>query len=180
MAVNNVFPIPGFADGAVTACYFTNWSQYRQGDGRFTVSNVDPFLCTHIIYAFAAIDDAKLTLTHTEWNDVPTRWDKGRSYLMITPHIVGHPRCPLELMCVEFPGHVHGGARGGGGAQGERMPPEIWFAPCLPKVKFSSSFQFYLSFKEVFPKDSRLFIFNIFCYFSEVVMEESAFYYKSI
>ncbi|XP_024149531.1 chitotriosidase-1 [Oryzias melastigma] len=38
-------------------CYFTNWSQYRTGNGKFLPSNIDPNLCTHLIYAFAGIND---------------------------------------------------------------------------------------------------------------------------
>ncbi|XP_030634183.1 acidic mammalian chitinase-like [Chanos chanos] len=48
-------------------CYMTNWSQYRPGAGRFTPENVDPFLCTHVIYALATIKDNKLTTM--QWND---------------------------------------------------------------------------------------------------------------
>ncbi|XP_076309101.1 putative chitinase 10 [Tachypleus tridentatus] len=33
-------------------CYYTNWSQYRQNIGKFYPEDVDPFLCTHIIFAF--------------------------------------------------------------------------------------------------------------------------------
>ncbi|XP_030277720.1 acidic mammalian chitinase-like [Sparus aurata] len=49
-------------------CYFTNWSQYRPGTGRFLPSNVDPNLCTHLIYAFAIISPSS-ELTTYEWND---------------------------------------------------------------------------------------------------------------
>lgn len=50
-------------------CYVTNWSQYRQGSARFLPENVDPFLCTHIIYAFAYIDKNTLTIRTIEEND---------------------------------------------------------------------------------------------------------------
>ncbi|KAM6977589.1 acidic mammalian chitinase-like [Aplochiton taeniatus] len=49
-------------------CYFTNWSQYRPGNGRYTPANVDPNLCTHLIYAFSVINDLNELVTH-EWND---------------------------------------------------------------------------------------------------------------
>lgn len=50
-------------------CYVTNWSQYRASYGRFLPENVDPFLCTHVVYAFAYIDKVTLTITTVEEND---------------------------------------------------------------------------------------------------------------
>ncbi|KAL0181241.1 hypothetical protein M9458_024160, partial [Cirrhinus mrigala] len=49
-------------------CYFTNWSQYRPGIGKYMPANVDPFLCTHLLYAFAMINYANELVTY-EWND---------------------------------------------------------------------------------------------------------------
>ncbi|XP_074833396.1 chitotriosidase-1-like isoform X2 [Carettochelys insculpta] len=48
-------------------CYFTNWSQYRPAQGRFLPENIDPHLCTHLIYAFAGMNNHQLTTV--EWND---------------------------------------------------------------------------------------------------------------
>ncbi|XP_001372881.2 acidic mammalian chitinase isoform X1 [Monodelphis domestica] len=49
-------------------CYFTNWAQYRPGLGRFKPENIDPCLCTHLIYAFAGMSNNEITTI--EWNDV--------------------------------------------------------------------------------------------------------------
>uniref|UniRef100_G3WGV6 Acidic mammalian chitinase n=1 Tax=Sarcophilus harrisii TaxID=9305 RepID=G3WGV6_SARHA len=49
-------------------CYFTNWAQYRPGLGRFKPENIDPCLCTHLIYAFAGMRNNEITTI--EWNDV--------------------------------------------------------------------------------------------------------------
>ncbi|XP_067863876.1 acidic mammalian chitinase-like [Heptranchias perlo] len=49
-------------------CYFTNWSQYRPGLGKYMPENVDPCLCTHLLYAFAGMKDNEITTI--EWNDV--------------------------------------------------------------------------------------------------------------
>uniref|UniRef100_A0A8C6WZ21 Acidic mammalian chitinase n=1 Tax=Neogobius melanostomus TaxID=47308 RepID=A0A8C6WZ21_9GOBI len=49
-------------------CYFTNWSQYRPGEGRFVPDHVDPKLCTHLIYAFSIISPSNELSTY-EWND---------------------------------------------------------------------------------------------------------------
>lgn len=42
-------------------CYMTSWSIKRPGAGKFTPDNIDPSLCTHVIYAFGSLKDFKLT-----------------------------------------------------------------------------------------------------------------------
>ena len=37
-------------------CYLTNWSHKRPGQGQFNPEDLDPFLCTHVIYAFANLN----------------------------------------------------------------------------------------------------------------------------
>ncbi|XP_009886537.1 PREDICTED: acidic mammalian chitinase-like isoform X1 [Charadrius vociferus] len=51
----------------VLSCYFTNWAQYRPGLGKFMPDNIDPCLCTHLLYAFAGMSNNKITTY--EWND---------------------------------------------------------------------------------------------------------------
>ncbi|ELU07697.1 hypothetical protein CAPTEDRAFT_96206, partial [Capitella teleta] len=48
-------------------CYFPNWSQYRGGNGKFTGSDIDPHLCSHLIVAFGLMESN--TVTYLEWND---------------------------------------------------------------------------------------------------------------
>ncbi|XP_041371550.1 proteoglycan 4-like [Gigantopelta aegis] len=50
-------------------CYYTNWSQYRKQPARFFPFNIDPFLCTHLIFAFAKVD-YNGHLAPYEWNDI--------------------------------------------------------------------------------------------------------------
>ncbi|XP_015280386.1 PREDICTED: acidic mammalian chitinase-like [Gekko japonicus] len=49
-------------------CYFTNWAQYRPGLGKFKPDNIDPCLCTQLIYAFAGMKNNEIATI--EWNDV--------------------------------------------------------------------------------------------------------------
>jgi chitinase len=54
----------------IIGCYFTNWSQHRQGVGHFVPSNIDPSLCTHLYYAFANIDIKTRSPSPFEINDI--------------------------------------------------------------------------------------------------------------
>lgn len=36
-------------------CYLTNWSHRRPGAGKFVPEDIDPTLCTHIVYSFATL-----------------------------------------------------------------------------------------------------------------------------
>ncbi|CAG2250392.1 E3.2.1.14 [Mytilus edulis] len=56
-------------------CFFTNWSQYRTGIGKYTADKIDPFLCTHVIYAFAKVSGN--TIQSYEENDI-TKSSKGQ------------------------------------------------------------------------------------------------------
>ncbi|XP_048208099.1 oviduct-specific glycoprotein [Perognathus longimembris pacificus] len=38
-------------------CYFTNWAHSRPGPASIWPHDLDPFLCTHLIFAFASMDD---------------------------------------------------------------------------------------------------------------------------
>nr|XP_027225076.1 chitotriosidase-1-like [Penaeus vannamei] len=56
---------------AVTICYFGSWAVWRQGAGRYDVGDIDPFLCTHLIYGFAEISTATWEVEAMEpYNDL--------------------------------------------------------------------------------------------------------------
>ena len=44
-------------------CYFSNWAGLRSGDGRFIPENIDARLCSHVVYAFAKLDEDSLSMT---------------------------------------------------------------------------------------------------------------------
>ena len=52
-------------------CYFTNWAWYRPGVGKYKAEDVDPSLCTHIVYGFAVLDYSTLKIKpHDTWADI--------------------------------------------------------------------------------------------------------------
>ncbi|UXI16054.1 hypothetical protein NH340_JMT01997 [Sarcoptes scabiei] len=48
-------------NGKKLVCYYTNWSQYRPKEGKYLPEDIDPFLCTHIIFSFGWMKANKLT-----------------------------------------------------------------------------------------------------------------------
>ncbi|MCL4168009.1 UNVERIFIED_CONTAM: hypothetical protein GTU68_001441, partial [Idotea baltica] len=48
-------------------CYHTNWAQYRSGKGKNFPKDIDPKLCSHLIYSFAKLNGNNLATY--EWND---------------------------------------------------------------------------------------------------------------
>ncbi|KAM9211844.1 chitinase-3-like protein 1 isoform 2-T2 [Dugong dugon] len=65
-------------------CYYTSWSQYRKGDASCFPDNIDPFLCTHVIYSFANISNNEIDTW--EWNDV-TLYDTLNSLKNRNPNL---------------------------------------------------------------------------------------------
>jgi chitinase len=51
-------------------CFFASWAGYRNGDGSFKPTNIDPSLCTHVNYAFLGVNaDGTLKILDS-WNEV--------------------------------------------------------------------------------------------------------------
>ncbi|GJQ78433.1 hypothetical protein Trydic_g11554 [Trypoxylus dichotomus] len=57
--------------GKVVACYWSTWSIYRPGRGKFQLEDVNPTLCTHLIFAFTLLDDKDSSIkTIGTWTDL--------------------------------------------------------------------------------------------------------------
>ncbi|KAG8229433.1 hypothetical protein J437_LFUL000955 [Ladona fulva] len=65
-------------DKKVVVCYYGSWAVYRPGAGSFDVEDIDPFLCTHIIYGFAGLSDFKgIMVSLDPWNDLEEDYGLG-------------------------------------------------------------------------------------------------------
>uniref|UniRef100_A0A3Q3JHE2 Acidic mammalian chitinase n=1 Tax=Monopterus albus TaxID=43700 RepID=A0A3Q3JHE2_MONAL len=62
-------------------CYYNSLAENREEDGKFTISDVDPNQCTHLIYAFSDINNANKLVpssatdfqSYKSFNDLKTR-----------------------------------------------------------------------------------------------------------
>lgn len=67
-------PLKPKSDYFKIVCYFTNWAWYRQGQGKYLPEDIDPELCTHIVYGFAVLDFSNLIIkAHDSWADFDNR-----------------------------------------------------------------------------------------------------------
>lgn len=51
-------------------CYYTNWSVYRPGEAKFTPQNINPYLCTHLIYAFGGFTKENTLKPFDKYQDI--------------------------------------------------------------------------------------------------------------
>lgn len=58
-------------------CYYGSWAVYRPGNGKFPVEEIDPFLCTHIIYGFTGLSHDNKIRPLDPYNDLKENWGKG-------------------------------------------------------------------------------------------------------
>lgn len=85
--ISTVKPNPGTTPGPGTStfpsgkdefkvvCYFTNWAWYRQSGGKYLPGDIDPDLCTHVIYGFAVLDTDQLIIKpHDTWADLDNKF----------------------------------------------------------------------------------------------------------
>lgn len=65
------------AEDLKIVCYYGAWSVYRPAPFNFSVSDIDPFSCTHLIYSFAGLDPDSLTIMSLDTEEDIT---KGKSF----------------------------------------------------------------------------------------------------
>jgi len=51
-------------------CYYTNWSVYRPGTAKFTPQNINPYLCTHLVYAFGGLTRENSLRPYDKYQDI--------------------------------------------------------------------------------------------------------------
>ncbi|MCL4142353.1 UNVERIFIED_CONTAM: hypothetical protein GTU68_009160 [Idotea baltica] len=55
-------------------CYYSSWAQYREEDGELAADEIDPYICTHLIYCFIGLDSTNYDSIEVldEWGDLPS------------------------------------------------------------------------------------------------------------
>lgn len=66
-------------------CFFSSWAWYKPSDGKFFPEDIDPSLCTHIIYSFALLDNETLLMKSSdEWTDIDNKFYHRVTHLKYT------------------------------------------------------------------------------------------------
>ena len=73
-------------------CYFTNWAWHR-AEAQYAPENIDPSLCTHVMYQYAVLDPNSLTL---ESFDERTDFENSESFELCPPRDLCW--CPLKSL----------------------------------------------------------------------------------
>lgn len=58
-------------------CYYGTWSTYRSSNGKFDVENIDPYLCTHLIYSFVGITESGGVRIMDPYLDLKDNYGRG-------------------------------------------------------------------------------------------------------
>lgn len=59
-------------------CYYTNWSIYRPGTAKFSPQNINPYLCTHLIYAFGGFTKDNALKPFDKYQDIEKGIEKKK------------------------------------------------------------------------------------------------------
>lgn len=83
--------------GRLVVCYVSAWSVYRPGRGSWSLDNLDPTLCTHLVYAFAGLDNETYTIRSLdEFHDLEDNYGRG-TYKKMTSLKNRYPHLRVSL-----------------------------------------------------------------------------------
>ena len=92
----------------MVVCYFGSWAFYRPKEGKFTISNIDPKLCTHVVYAFAGLDETSHKIRSLDPNlDLQAAGGHGKSSEKGEMLLINRPM--PSLLFLSSPTHYSGG-----------------------------------------------------------------------
>ncbi|XP_046974883.1 probable chitinase 2 [Vanessa cardui] len=70
--------LAGSSHDKVIVCYVSRWSVYRPGAGSFDIFDIEPSLCTHLIYCFVGLDQDTFKITNIDpYQDLEINDGKG-------------------------------------------------------------------------------------------------------
>ncbi|XP_053610202.1 mucin-2 isoform X2 [Plodia interpunctella] len=64
------FATPALSSEPRVVCYYTNWSVYRPGTAKFNPQNINPYLCTHLVYAFGGFTTENALKPFDKYQDI--------------------------------------------------------------------------------------------------------------
>lgn len=64
----------------IVVCYYGSWAVYRNGKGKFDVEDINPKLCSHLIYSFVGISGDGQVKVLDPWNDLEDNNGLGNYY----------------------------------------------------------------------------------------------------
>ncbi|PNF22561.1 putative chitinase 2 [Cryptotermes secundus] len=83
--------------GRLVVCYVSTWAVYRAGRGSWSLDDLDPTLCTHLVYAFAGLDNRTNTIRSLdEYHDLEDNYGKG-TYKKMTALKNRYPHLKVSL-----------------------------------------------------------------------------------
>ncbi|CAH2238011.1 jg10334 [Pararge aegeria aegeria] len=64
--------------GRVVVCYVGTWAVYRPSAGKFDLADIEPSLCTHLVYSFAGLDESTHSIKSLDaWQDLEKDYGKA-------------------------------------------------------------------------------------------------------